>query len=149
MNESETTAGQRTHSKSIVVLRWIGVIPAAWLASWVLQGSGAFVLSLGGVLDLRGPNYPEFLFPISFYFPSGSAFSFVGAMAAPRMRLAAGVVLAAFCISLSCVVHIFSQQNVGLTNYMHVTGEALGAVIGVALAAYFIRRARNQPLNNA
>ena len=147
MNESETTDGQRTRSKAIEVLRWVGVIPAAWLASWVLQGSGSFILSLGGMLDLRGPNYPAFLFPLLFYLSSGAAFSFVGAMTAPRLRIAAGVILAAFCICLSCMVHIFTQKNAGLTNYMHATGEALGAVIGVAVVACLVRRERIRTLN--
>lgn len=140
MSEPKSTDVPQTHSRATEVLRWICVIPAAWLASWVVRGLGPFLLSLGGLLDLRSPNYPEFLFPLTNFLPSGAAFSFVGAMVAPRARLGASVILAVFCIAISCVVHVLTQVNPGLTNYMHVTGEALGVMIGAACVARFSTR---------
>ena len=76
---------RRRDSTGIEILRWIGALPAALLASWLLRGAGPFLFSLGGMLDLRGPPYPTFLFPLLFLLPSGAAFTFVGASLAPRM----------------------------------------------------------------
>jgi hypothetical protein len=120
-------------------LRWACVLPAAYLASWLFGGIIVFLLSSLGV-NLRGGAYPAFLFPLLQYLPSGIAFTFVGALVAPSRRIATATVLAAMCILISLMTHIFWQSNPGLTNYMHAMGESLGAVTGVA--ATFRRRMR-------
>jgi cytosine/uracil/thiamine/allantoin permease len=90
----------------------------------------------------RNPGYAEFLFPLLFLLPSGVAFTLVGAMVAPRYRVAIAICLAAWCSIQSLCVHIITQPSPGLTNYMHATGQTLGSVIGVASVLYFVIRAR-------
>ena len=124
------------------VLRWLAVLPAAMIAWWISGGVLSFLPSLVG-LDLRGTVYPTFLFPLLFYLGSGVAFTLVGGLIAPAKRIATSMTLAILCILMSVQVHIMGQSNPGLTNYMHSTGEALGAVIGVGVL-YRVRRSRQQ-----
>lgn len=124
------------------VLRWLSVLPAAVVASWLVRGSAPFLLSFGGAIDLRGAAYPEFLFPLLYYMPCGAAFTFVGAMTAPGNRRTTAAVLAAACIILSLMQHVLMHPNPGLTNYMDSTGESIGALLGVAAVLYLVRRAR-------
>ena len=116
-------------------LRWLAILPASLLASWLGR-------SVGGLfLFLRNPGYPEYLFPLMFLLPSGLAFTFVGAFVAPGYRLAIAICLTALCIIQSLCIHILMQEHPGLTNYMHTIGESLGAMLGVAvLVTYFLRR---------
>jgi hypothetical protein len=134
MNESEPSAGQKLQLPE--PLRWILFVPAAVVASWLGAGVGSvFVFT-------RNPGYAEFLFPLLFLLPSGVAFTLVGAMVAPRYRVAIAICLAAWCSIQSLCVHIITQPSPGLTNYMHATGQTLGSVIGVASVLYFVIRAR-------
>lgn len=109
-------------------LRWLGVLPCAYLTHWMLQGLGFALFSF-----LRSPAYPEFLFSLLQYFPSGVALVVAGAMIAPRRRIGAAVVLAAVSIYASWKTHIGWQSTPGLVNYMHVTGDSIGLLVGVAL----------------
>jgi hypothetical protein len=140
MNDSKPIESKR---RRIEVLRWVAVLPTACFASWVFGGAMGFLLSLLRV-ELRGPGYPEFLFPLQQLLPSGTAFALVGALVAPRLRLVTAAALAAFCILMSVQIHIVGQSNPGLTNYMHSTGESLGAVIGVVVVVYLVRRSRQR-----
>ena len=140
MNEIEYPAGDRhwyDHT-AIKVLRWFAVVPAAVLAGWLAHNFG------GLFLFLREPFYPQFLFPLAFLIPAGAGFTFVGALTAPSRRIRTAIFLAACCMFLSLQRHIFGQQNPGLTNYMHSTGESLGAAIGVAAVIYLGVRARRR-----
>ncbi len=105
-------------------------MPAAMVSSWLFAGVFDFLLSRIGV-DLRGPAYPAFVFPFVQLLPSGLAFSLVGALMASRSRVTTAIILAAICILLSLLQHVIGQSTPGLTNYMHATGESLGALVGV------------------
>ncbi len=127
-------------SRGIEILRWIAIVPAAVIAGWLFAGVFGFLLSRIGI-DLRGSAYPAFLFPLLQLLPSGLAFTVAGALIAPRSRVIVAIVLAIVCISLSILRHIVGQSSPGLTNYMHVSGELLGAVIGVLYLAVRSRKA--------
>lgn len=136
MNEAEPAGGQRRKLQE--VLRWVLIVPAAVLSSWLSAGLGSvFIIT-------RSPGYAEFLFPLLFLLPSGVAFTLVGGLVAPRYQVAIAICLAAWCIIQSLCVHVITQPSPGLTNYMHATGETLGAVIGVASVLYLVIRARRE-----
>ena len=118
---------RKKHS-GLDLLRWLAVIPCAYLAHGLLQGLGFALFSF-----LRGPGYPEFLFPLLQYLPSGVAMVFVGAMIAPSWKVVTSIGLAVLLLPLMWVVHVFGQSSPGLTNYMHATGDSIGLLVGVAL----------------
>lgn len=108
-------------------LRWLSIVPAAVLGGWLGRTFGIVFLFL------RAPVYPDFLFPLLSLLPSGLAFTLVGTLLAPRHRNVVAICLAACCVILSLFVHICSQAHPGLVNYMHSTGQSLGAMLGLAL----------------
>lgn len=108
--------------------RSIGVVPCAWLAGKVAGGLG-----YGAFRIFREPGYPDFLYPLLQYFPGGLALTFVGGMVAPKRRLTVAFALAGLLMLYSWLIHVIVQRSPGLVNYMHATGESLGALIGVAL----------------
>lgn len=112
------------------VLRWIGVVPCASLAGKVAGGLG-----YGALRIFRGPGYPDFLYPLLQYLPGGLALTFVAGMVAPKRRLTVAFALAGLLMFYSWQIHVIAQRSPGLVNYMHATGESLGALIGVALVS--------------
>ncbi len=108
------------------LLRWQGVLPCAYLAHWLLQRFALFSF-------LRGPAYPEFLFPLLQYFLSGVALVFVGATVAPSRKVATSIGLTILWMPSMWIIHVFGQSSPGLTNYMHATGDSIGLLVGVAL----------------
>ncbi len=117
---------------SVDFLRWLFVLPAALLASWSIHGAGNVLLSTVG-LYLRGPSYPEFLFPLQQLLPSGIVFVLAGTWMAPSRRQVAVIALVVLGLSLSWLIHVITQPAPGLTNFMHATGDSLGLVIGAAV----------------
>jgi len=134
---------QPRKSTAAVIVRWLAVVPAAYFFSWSLRGVGPAFLSLGGMIDLRGPGYPSVLFPLVYYLPSGAAFTLTGALIAPRARRIIASILATSCAGLSLLRHVILHPNPGLTNYMHATGESLGAAIGVGTILYLCNPVRS------
>ena len=122
---------QRNERRWINALRWLCVLPAAYLASWLFGGVVVFLLSSLGI-ELRGSGYPAFVFPLLQTLPAGIAFTMVGAIVAPSRRTATATTLAALYILISLVIHIIGQPTLGLANYMHAMGGSLGALIGAA-----------------
>jgi hypothetical protein len=133
-NPREAKEGKRLNAV-IYVMRWLGVVPAAVLGSWLTHGLG------GLFIFLREPYYPAFLFPLLFLLPSGAFFTFCGGMTAPQRRLPVATLLAISCILLSLQRHVLGQRGPGLTNFMHFTGESLGVAIGVVVVYYVTTRA--------
>lgn len=133
---------KRNHRTTVV--RWICALPAAYFAKWLCGGIGGFLLSSAGI-EIRGTGYPAFLFPLLQTLPVGVAFTLVGAFVAPDGKTVTATVLTGFLILMSVTIHVFGQSNPGLTNYMHVTGESLGAIIGVVVV--FGRRGQDSSAN--
>lgn len=132
-------SSQENRLSPVGFLRWLFVLPAAFLASWLVHGVGDFLLS-GLGLDLRTPGYPKFLFPLQQLFPSGIAFVLAGAWVAPSRRRVAVITLVILGISSSWLIHVIAQSAPGLTNFMHATGESFGLVFGAAVAWHLDRR---------
>ncbi len=126
---------------SVEFVRWLFVLPAAFVASWLVHGISDFLLSTAG-LDLRGSGYPEFLFPLQQLLPSGVVFVLAGVLLAPSRRRAAVIALVVLGISSSWSVHVVTQSAPGLTNFMHATGDSLGLCIGATVVWYLDRRRR-------
>ncbi|MCH2201678.1 MAG: hypothetical protein MK102_06895 [Fuerstiella sp.] len=142
MHDSEPAQNQRRGSKR---LRWACVLPGALLAGWLLEHPRAiFDAQIG--LDRQGSGYSAFIVPVLQSLPSGIAFAVAGTVIAPGFRPATAIVLAALCIPISTGIHIFAQPDPGLTNYMHSTGESLGALLGVA--GVLIGTALSDPRND-
>lgn len=141
VNESESTAGIARRTK---LLRWLGVLPAGVIAGWFFAGSVDFLISLVGV-ELRNSAFPAFVFPLVQLLPSGMAFTVAGALTAPNRRTTTASILAALCILMALQIHVLGQSNPGLTNYMHSAGQSLGALIGIGVTEYLVRRAA-QPM---
>jgi hypothetical protein len=116
----------------ITTVRWLAVLPVAFVAGWFVSRVAFAVMTNTG-LDLRGPGYPAFLFPLLQLFPNGIAFTAVGALVAPSRRMTTATTLAVLCILMSLLIHVLLPSNVGLTNHMHFLGASLGAVIGIAV----------------
>ena len=129
---------RKKHS-GLDLLRWLGVLPCAYLAHWLLQGGGFALFSF-----LRGPGYPEFLFPLLQYLPSGFVLTFAGATVAPSRKVAVSIGLAVAWLPLVWLTHVFGQSSVGLVNYMHATGDSLGQVAGVSLTVLRIFQSQHE-----
>lgn len=138
-SQSAAVAERNDSSTSLSLLRWLGIVPAALLAGWLGHRFGSLFHFL------RNPAYPEYLFPLLFLVPSGLAFTFVGAIVAPRYRVVTVICLTALCIIQSLCIHILTQPNRGLVNYMHSLGESLGALLGVAAVVWYrVRQSRSE-----
>ena len=124
----KTAVSDSKKHSGLDLLRWQGVLPCAYLAHWLLQGLGFAMFSF-----LRGPAYPEFLFPLLQYFPSGVAMVFVGATVAPSRKVPTSIGLTVLWMPSMWIIHVFGQASPGLTNYMHATGDSIGLLVGVAL----------------
>jgi hypothetical protein len=109
-------------------LRWLAVFPAAILAGWVTY----YGFGLAGVVGAGfvGEEVAYSLRLLLFYAPKNAAFVIVGAAISPR-PLPTAIVLAILSIALSLLIHILGQQSVGMTNYLHLTAESAGALLGI------------------
>lgn len=117
-------------TRSITVVRWLAVLPGAFIASWLVS---RIVFSLMSTIGLDLSGRLSFLFPLLQMLPNGFAFTVVGVLVSPSRRLALATTLAAFYVGLSLVIHVIVPPNPGLTNYMHLAGASLGAIAGIAL----------------
>ena len=131
----------------MLIIRWLLVVPASILTSWLAAGLGPFLFSLGGLIDLRGPAYPAFLFPFTLLFFSGLAFSACGAFVAPQRRTWVACCLAGLCVAASWYTHVLTQEA-EMHNIMTSVGETEGAIFGVAITFFLAQRMKsttNQP----
>ena len=126
-------------NRFVTASRWLAVLPAAFVASRLVSGL-VFALMTSIGIDLRGPDYPAFLFPLLQLLPNGFAFTAVGALVAPTRRSTTATTLAVLYALMSHLIHIVLPSNPGLTNYMHFTGASLGAVIGIAVVFRFTQK---------
>lgn len=135
MNEAiESPKGNRFVTAS----RWLAVLPAAFVASRCVSGL-VFALMTSIGIDLRGPGYAAFLFPLLQLLPNSIAFTVVGTLAAPSRRSATATTLAVLCVVMSLMIHVILPSNRGLANYIHFAGASLGALIGIAVVSKVTR----------
>ena len=126
------------------IIRWLLFVPASILASKLFAGLGPFLFSLGGLIDLQDPSYPEFLFPFTYLLFSGLAFSVVGAMVTPQHRVWAACGLSLFCIAASWYTHVLTQDPTS-HHYMISIGETVGAMLGVATVVLLAQKNKSIP----
>ena len=140
-DKNENNDRQLTRSGTFgvtTVIRWIGLLPVAIVASWMGYSLGAVFLFL------RDPIFPPFLFPLLLLLPSGFALTLTGGLMAPRYRAVIAGGLLIFCSIQSLLIHVLMQPNPGLVNYMNSTGEILGASLGVVAVLIYVRLQRRQ-----
>ena len=140
--EIASTSNEKNRS-GVGVLRWVCVLPCAYVAHWLFEGLGHALFSF-----LRSQAYPEFIFPLLQYFPSGIALTFAGALIAPSRKVTVSIGLGILWLPLTWLTHVFGQSTVGIVNYMHATGGSLGALTGIALAARHVSRSRSKVLSD-
>jgi hypothetical protein len=131
--------------KSIEIVRWVCVVPAAALGSLAVQyvlGSIVRMAASGGG-DAARSGFVHYLHLLLYYAPMEAAFVIVGARVAPCGRVVTAIVLAVGAIVISLLTHILAQQVVGGTNYTHFALESIGAILGAAFILY-LERTRNR-----
>lgn len=125
------------NSKTTDTLRWVCVLPSAWLGSVVIQRLIGLIARLlitpGHQPDAQAAYYLQLFL---FYAPKEAAFVIAGAIMAPRFHLATAVVLSVTGILLSIVIHILGQTNPGIVNFTHSGLETTGIVLGAGWVFY-------------
>ena len=119
-------------SRFLTTTRWLAVLPVAVMAGWLAPRIAFLVMTNLGV-DLRGPAYPAFLFPLWQLLPSGIAFTALGGLVAPSRLMTTTTTLAVLYTAMSLLIHVLLPSHVGMTNYMHFLGASLGTVIGIGV----------------
>ena len=122
------------------VIRWLCLLPVAWLAEMAVQlVGGGLSLAIGDETWRLGSRLM-----LAYVLPK-LAFVLVGGKIAPRWPGAVAAGLAVVTVLLSLVIHVAGQyaagNRVGIVNYLHFGAETLGAVGGVILMALPMRKA--------
>ncbi len=138
--------------KTVYILRWIGVLPAALLGYAAIQLIvGVIYRLINACLDVIGSQDPDVFYYVHlllYYVPKGSAFVIAGSKVAPGRRHATAIVLAVSVILFSLLVHVIAQyqsgNRVGWINYTHFTLESVGALFGVAYIVFATTMATNK-----
>jgi hypothetical protein len=114
--------------RTIRWLRWAGILPAAVLASVVIQ----FIAETGFSITASAPGEPaqstfvSYLLLLLFYVPKEAGFVVAGAKVAPRGRLTKAIVLAAIRLLFSLATHVLTQAHRRAANYLHLALESTG-----------------------
>jgi hypothetical protein len=135
MHPTPARAGRRI---VVEVLRWICVLPAAFLAEFAVQVITTLVPQ-GDMFKWGDASPSPIVFAlqllVAYTIPKAAAVV-AGAKMAPRFRLATSIVLAASVTLMTLSDHVIFQSNPGITNYSHFTAETAGAVFGAAYIFY-------------
>lgn len=123
--------------KTVELLRWICVVPAAVIGGFAARylGSivGRFAIYGWGPVSESNIGFSILLFV---YAISSAAFVLAGAFTAPRNRRIAALVLAIAGTLLSLLTHVLSQPHPGMVNYLHLAAETAGAALSVPYVFY-------------
>lgn len=123
--------------KTIEVLRWFCVTPAAVLASLAPRLTAGLLMSPAvaqpiGMPRLPDSDYSRFLLRLIFDLIMGAGFVIGGAKMAPRYRLATAIVLAVVWGVYSLLIHVLVHLGRGTPHYMHFAVAAVAAGVGAA-----------------
>jgi hypothetical protein len=133
-------------SQLVSLLRWIAVLPAA--------GAGAFAAKLVGGLIGRAVRQGlgttselniTFALQLLIYAATAAVFVLAGTLTGPTYRRGVAITLAVVSVVLSLMTHIVSQQHPGVTNYLHLAAETIGAAIAMVYVLYTEKKARAAP----
>ncbi len=119
--------------KSVELLRWLCVLPAAVTggiaARYLGSFAGHFAIHVWGA---ESQSTFGFSIQLLAYALAAAAFVLAGAFTAPRNRRMTAVILAIAGAILSLLTHVLSQRHPGTTNYLHLAAESAGAALAVA-----------------
>jgi hypothetical protein len=129
--------------KSVEWLRWLSVLPAAFLARYAAR------LALGLLTHGVGQEMLAVLArKLVVYSASEAVFVVVGAMVAPRKQKTVAIVLAVLGAVLSLLKHVVVQyaagNRVGSTNYTDFALDTLGLAFGVAVVWITARKTKTR-----
>lgn len=135
-------AAQPSGWRVVEVLRWLGVLPAAFFASTFVGYFFKFLVMFCMVRfgSLRESEVIYWICYALVMLPKNAAFVFTGTLVAPRARPATAAALAAIATALAVVIHITSRSRVGFTNYRDLAAAAAGALLAAACVALGTRR---------
>jgi hypothetical protein len=143
-----TFADLSAKEKSIEVVRWLCVVPAAWLAGMIPRYVEMLVRP-PALAQLPGTPRPPVSDLQRIYLPHmmamvmAAAFVIVGAKIAPRWRLRVASVLAALWLVFSYMLHVWPHTSLELrylTRFIVSTVAALAAVVYIWYSASRKRR---------
>jgi hypothetical protein len=122
--------------KSIAAVRWLLLLPAAWLASIAAQVVGAFLHALRGSAGTPSSSSIGFwASAVLAYCLPELVFVIAGGWIAPRKKLPVALLLTLLGGVLSLLNHIVLQhlagRSLGPTNYTHFGLEMAGLLAGV------------------
>ena len=132
----------------IEALRWLCVLPASALghvAAQLVIGSVLEIARSAG-LDIFGDSsIANSIIRFLWHLPPNAAFVIAGAKMAPRQK-ATAIVLTLFGLLFSLMTHVISQhragRRLGMTNFMDLGAESMGALAGAAYIVWQARRNR-------
>ena len=134
--------------KSIEVVRWLCVVPAAWVAGMAPRFIEALVrppalAQLPGTPRPPVSDFQRIYLPHLLGIVMAAAFVFVGAKVAPRRRVLVAVVLAAFWTAYAFMIHVLPHASFEL-RYLarHLTATAAA----VAATAYIWYSETQKPI---
>lgn len=140
MMQSDTPPGS---SKAVEWLRWLCVLPAAFLIRFLAQ-IALGLLTRGAGQVVLAVLVRKFIV----YSVSEALFVIVGAKLAPRRQILVAIVLAVLEGALSLLKHVIVQyaagNRVGSTNYSDFALEAIGLACGVVVVMASVRRKSRQ-----
>jgi hypothetical protein len=119
--------------KSIEVVRWVLVVPAAWVAGMALVFLERFIRPPMMVLPPGTPRPPvsdfqRIYLPIVLGIVMAAAFVIVGAKTAPRWRVRVAGILAALWIVFSYLFHVGPHASFELRYLTHFIVATVGAI---------------------
>jgi Na+-driven multidrug efflux pump len=123
--------------KRIEVVRWLLLVPAAWLASSIVTFIiGAFLRVIrSSSVPLNSSSISFWASAVLSYVLPDIVFVIVGAWIAPRKQLPVALLLMLLGGVLSLMMHVVLQHlagnRVGPTNYTHFGLEMAGLLVGV------------------
>ena len=126
-----------TKQKCIEVVRWICVLPSAWLAAMVPRFIYWLLVPPMTVQPPGTPRPPVFDFqrvylPHFFSLVMAAAFVFVGAKMAPRSRLAVALFLSVLWLVYSFTIHVLPHASYELRYLTHFLIAMVGALAATA-----------------
>jgi hypothetical protein len=142
---SQSAVGQTL----VEVLRWLLVLPAAWIGTQALPFVLRFIVppamaQLPGAPAAPVSDFNRYVLPLLVHAVAGALFVIVGVKTAPRGRRVVAIVLASLWCLLALLIHVLLHNSRGVLNYLHFAAAALGA-IGAAISIFFSERARTTP----
>lgn len=144
MTTSPADAARPERSRLAEVLRWLGVLPVALIASTIVNYVFKIVVMFG-LIRLPLLRELEFAYWICYALvlvPKNVVFVLAGAVMAPRARPVAAAAMAAIACLMALTIHLLGRGSPGLKNWQDFAVESAGAILTAAVIALASRRKR-------